>query len=60
MPFPRASQALSRFTVLDLTHVRSGPTCAPRGARSKRKDHPPEAPVAWAGGLGPLVILWEG
>jgi len=26
MPFPRASQALSRFTVLDLTRVRSGPT----------------------------------
>lgn len=28
MPFPRASQALSRFTVLDLTRVRAGPTCA--------------------------------
>jgi crotonobetainyl-CoA:carnitine CoA-transferase CaiB-like acyl-CoA transferase len=27
MLFPRASQALSRFTVLDLTRVRSGPTC---------------------------------
>jgi crotonobetainyl-CoA:carnitine CoA-transferase CaiB-like acyl-CoA transferase len=27
MPAPRASQALSRFTVLDLTRVRSGPTC---------------------------------
>src|SRR5688500_2403910 len=27
MPFPRASQALSHFTVLDLTRVRSGPTC---------------------------------
>jgi crotonobetainyl-CoA:carnitine CoA-transferase CaiB-like acyl-CoA transferase len=26
MPFARASQALSRFTVLDLTRVRSGPT----------------------------------
>jgi len=26
MPFPRASRALSRFTVLDLTRVRSGPT----------------------------------
>jgi hypothetical protein len=24
MPFPHASQALSRFTVLDLTRVRSG------------------------------------
>ena len=50
MPFPRASEALSRFTVLDLTRARSGPTCVPRGARSKRKDHPPEAPVAWADG----------
>src|SRR6201747_1919792 len=27
MTVPRASQALSRFTVLDLTRVRSGPTC---------------------------------
>jgi crotonobetainyl-CoA:carnitine CoA-transferase CaiB-like acyl-CoA transferase len=27
MPFPRASKALVRFTVLDLTRVRSGPTC---------------------------------
>ena len=27
MPFPHASDALSRFTVLDLTRVRSGPTC---------------------------------
>jgi crotonobetainyl-CoA:carnitine CoA-transferase CaiB-like acyl-CoA transferase len=26
MPLPRASQALSRFTVLDLTRVRAGPT----------------------------------
>jgi crotonobetainyl-CoA:carnitine CoA-transferase CaiB-like acyl-CoA transferase len=28
MPAPRASQALSRFTVLDLTRVRAGPTAA--------------------------------
>ncbi|WP_298259291.1 CoA transferase [Bradyrhizobium sp.] len=27
MPSPRASQALARFTVLDLTRVRAGPTC---------------------------------
>ena len=27
MPIPHASEALSRFTVLDLTRVRSGPTC---------------------------------
>jgi crotonobetainyl-CoA:carnitine CoA-transferase CaiB-like acyl-CoA transferase len=28
MPSPHASQALARFTVLDLTRVRAGPTCA--------------------------------
>jgi crotonobetainyl-CoA:carnitine CoA-transferase CaiB-like acyl-CoA transferase len=28
VPFPRASSALARFTVLDLTRVRAGPTCA--------------------------------
>ena len=27
MPVPHASQALSRFTVLDFTRVRAGPTC---------------------------------
>src|SRR5256885_4191452 len=27
MPLPKASRALERFTVLDLTAVRSGPTC---------------------------------
>src|SRR6195952_5480457 len=27
MAFPRASKALSRFTVLDLTRVRAGATC---------------------------------
>src|SRR3978361_1557938 len=27
MSYQRASQALARFTVLDLTRVRSGPTC---------------------------------
>src|SRR5262245_13131085 len=28
MPVPRASTALARFTVLDLTRVRAGPTAA--------------------------------
>jgi crotonobetainyl-CoA:carnitine CoA-transferase CaiB-like acyl-CoA transferase len=28
MPFPRASKALARYTVLDLTRVRAGPTCS--------------------------------
>jgi formyl-CoA transferase len=27
MTFPKASTALNRFTVLDLTRVRAGPTC---------------------------------
>src|SRR5665213_1576870 len=45
MPFPRASQALSRFTVLDLTRVRSGPTCvrqlADWGANIVKIETPP-------------------
>ncbi len=45
MPFPRASQALSRFTVLDLTRVRSGPTCvrqlADWGANVIKVETPP-------------------
>ena len=45
MPIPRASQALSRFTVLDLTRVRSGPTCvrqlADWGANVVKIETPP-------------------
>jgi formyl-CoA transferase len=45
MPFPRASEALSRFTVLDLTRVRSGPTCvrelADWGANVIKIETPP-------------------
>ena len=45
MPFPRASQALARFTVLDLTRVRSGPTCvrqlADWGANVIKIEMPP-------------------
>ncbi len=45
MPFPRGSQALSRFTVLDLTRVRSGPTCvrqlADWGANVVKIETPP-------------------
>jgi crotonobetainyl-CoA:carnitine CoA-transferase CaiB-like acyl-CoA transferase len=45
MPFPRASQALSRVTVLDLTRVRSGPTCvrqlADWGANVIKIETPP-------------------
>ena len=46
MPFPRASKALLRFTVLDLTRVRSGPTCvrqlADWGANIIKIETPPE------------------
>jgi formyl-CoA transferase len=45
MPFPRASKALARFTVLDLTRVRSGPTCvrqlADWGANVIKIEPPP-------------------
>ena len=46
MPIPRASKALSRFTVLDLTRVRSGPTCvrqlADWGANVIKIEMPPQ------------------
>src|ERR1700693_4204531 len=45
MPVPRASKALARFTVLDLTRVRSGPTCvrqlADWGANVIKIETPP-------------------
>src|SRR6187455_3584320 len=45
MPFPKASRALERFTVLDLTRVRSGPTCvrqmADWGANVIKIEPPP-------------------
>ncbi len=45
MPVPKASRALSRFTVLDLTQVRSGPTCvrqlADWGANVIKIEQPP-------------------
>jgi crotonobetainyl-CoA:carnitine CoA-transferase CaiB-like acyl-CoA transferase len=45
MPFTRASNALARFTVLDLTRVRSGPTCvrqlADWGANVIKIETPP-------------------
>jgi crotonobetainyl-CoA:carnitine CoA-transferase CaiB-like acyl-CoA transferase len=45
MPFSHASKALARFTVLDLTRVRSGPTCvrqlADWGANVIKIESPP-------------------
>ena len=45
MAIPKASQALARFTVLDLTRVRSGPTCvrqlADWGANVIKIEMPP-------------------
>jgi crotonobetainyl-CoA:carnitine CoA-transferase CaiB-like acyl-CoA transferase len=45
MPFPRASRALERFTILDLTRVRSGPTAvrqlADWGANVIKIETPP-------------------
>jgi formyl-CoA transferase len=46
MAFPHASKALARFTVLDLTRVRSGPTCvrqlADWGANVIKVEMPPD------------------
>ena len=56
MPFPRASSALEQFTVLDLTRVRSGPTCvrqlADWGANVIKIELPPD-PEAGEGMGGP-------
>src|SRR5262245_5457528 len=56
MPAPRASKALSRFTVLDLTRVRAGPTCvrqlADWGANVVKIEMPPD-PDAGEGLGGP-------
>ena len=57
MPFPQASKALSRFTVLDLTRVRSGPTCVRQlsdwGANVIKIEMPPDSSEAGEGMGGP-------
>jgi crotonobetainyl-CoA:carnitine CoA-transferase CaiB-like acyl-CoA transferase len=54
MSFPRASQALARFTVLDLTRVRSGPTAvrqlADWGANVIKIETPPHLETGEAPG----------
>jgi crotonobetainyl-CoA:carnitine CoA-transferase CaiB-like acyl-CoA transferase len=49
MPLPRASRALARFTVLDLTRVRSGPTAvrqlADWGADVIKIESPPQLEI---------------
>ena len=53
MPIPRASKALSRFTVLDLSRVRAGPTCvrqlADWGANVIKIEAPPGVEDAMGG-----------
>lgn len=53
MAFSKASQALSRFTVLDLTRVRSGPTCVRQLADWGANVIKIEAPPHLAEGEGP-------
>jgi formyl-CoA transferase len=53
MTFARASTALSRFTVLDLTRVRSGPTCVRQLADWGANVIKIEAPPHLAEGEGP-------
>ena len=53
MPSPRASKALARFTVLDLTRVRAGPTCSRQLAdwgANVIKVEPPPSPEEPMGG----------
>jgi len=52
MAFPRASKALERFTVLDLTRVRSGPTCVRQLADWGANVVKIEAPEAMQEGEG--------
>src|SRR5437660_11001637 len=53
MPFPKASRALERFAVLDLTRVRSGPTCVRQLADWGANVIKIEAPAHLEQGEGP-------
>ena len=52
MPFEPASDVLSHITVLDLTRVRSGPTCVRQLADWGANVIKIEDPVADANGMG--------
>jgi crotonobetainyl-CoA:carnitine CoA-transferase CaiB-like acyl-CoA transferase len=53
MPIPKASQTLARFTVLDLTQVRSGPTCVRQLADWGANVVKIEPPARLSSGEGP-------
>ena len=53
MPFKPASDALKRFTVIDLTRVRAGPTCVRQLADWGANVIKVELPAALAGGEDP-------
>lgn len=53
MRFPHTSEALSRFTVLDLTRARSGPTCVRQLANWGAKVVKIDALTEGAGGEQP-------
>ena len=53
MPVPKASQTLARFTVLDLTQVRSGPTCVRQLADWGANVIKIETPAHLTSGEGP-------
>jgi crotonobetainyl-CoA:carnitine CoA-transferase CaiB-like acyl-CoA transferase len=53
MPSPKASETLSRFTILDLTQVRSGPTCVRQLADWGANVIKIEPPARLSSGEGP-------
>ena len=60
MPVPRASAALTRFTVLDLTRVRAGPTAVRQLRRLGRQRHQGRAARAPGAGATPWAARATG